>query len=69
MMMKKILILMLCFLQLSIIAKSQEINAKKNIDIELGLGYNTIGWEGKSLNENKKLNRNQFKIKWNTDCE
>ena len=62
MVMKKILILMLCFLQLSIIAKSQEINAKKNIDIELGLGYNTIGWEGKSLNENKKLNRNQFSI-------
>ena len=60
--MKKIVILTFCILQFSIASKSQETNSKKNIDLELGLGYNTINWESSSLNDDIKLNRNQFAI-------
>ncbi len=60
--MKKIIILTFCILQFLITVKSQETNSKKNIDIELGLAYNTINWEASSLNEDIKLNRNQFAI-------
>ena len=60
--MKKIVILTFCILQFSIAAKSQETNSKNNISVELGLGYNTINWEASSLNDDIKLNRNQFAI-------
>ena len=58
--MKKLLIPILCFLQLSINVKSQEIKSSNNISIELGLGYNALGWEVKSLQENVINERNQF---------
>jgi len=60
--MRKIAILIFCVLQLSITAKSQETKSKNNLDLELGLGYNTLNWEGTSLNENVSLNRNQFTL-------
>jgi hypothetical protein len=60
--MKKIAILVFCIIQLSISAKSQETNSKNNIDLELGLGYNTLNWDATSINENVSLNRNQFSV-------
>ena len=60
--MRKIAILIFCILQLSITAKSQETKSKNNLDLELGLGYNTLNWEATSLNENVSLNRNQFTV-------
>ena len=60
--MRKIAILIFCILQLSITAKSQEKKSKNNLDLELGLGYNTLNWEGTSLNDNVTLNRNQFTV-------
>lgn len=60
--MRKIAILTFCILQISIAAKSQETNSKNNIDIELGVGYNTINWAASPLNVDEKLNRNQFSI-------
>jgi hypothetical protein len=58
--MKKLLILTLCLLQLSTMVKSQEINSSNNLSLEFGLGYNTLGWDVKSLQGNINNDRNQF---------
>jgi len=58
--MKKLLVLTLCLLQLSNMVKSQEINSSNNLSIEFGLGYNTLGWNVKSLQGNMNNDRNQF---------
>ena len=58
--MKKLLVLTLCLLQLSNMVKSQEINSSNNLSVEFGLGYNTLGWDVKSLPENINNDRNQF---------
>ena len=59
-MIKKLLILTLCLLQLLTIVKSQEINSSNNLSFEFGLGYNTLGWDVKSLQGNNNNDRNQF---------
>lgn len=59
--MKKI-ILFFCIFQLSTIAKSQDTNSRKNISLELGMGYNTAIWKGTTPYEITSLNRNQFTI-------
>lgn len=58
--MKRIIILTFCILQLSTVVKSQETNLLNNLYLELGAGYNTLGWEVKSLQENTNYYRNQF---------
>ena len=58
--MKKLLILTLCLLQLSTMVKSQKINSSNNLSLEFGLGYNTLGWDVKSLQGNINNDRNQF---------
>ncbi|QIA09757.1 outer membrane beta-barrel protein [Draconibacterium halophilum] len=60
--MRKIAILIFCLLQISITAKSQETKSENNLDLELGLGYNTLNWQVTSLNENVGLTRNGFAV-------
>jgi len=55
--MKKILILTFCILQLSTVVKSQEINSVNNLSLEFGLGYNTLGLNVKSLQQNNDRNK------------